>query len=95
MRTGRVVCQRGAYLARGTKLGAATLRQGGAAGEADVLRVGSQVRAHEHKVQDVRHAGPRARLLLQQRGYQRVQVPAVARRDGRKPPAAGMGDPAG
>ena len=60
-----------------------------------MLRVGSQVRANEHEVQDVGHAGPRARLLLQQRGHQRMQIPAVARRDGRKPPTAGMGVPAG
>ena len=49
-----------------------------------------EVAPHEDEVQDVRDARPRAGLLLQQRAHQRVQLPAVARRDGRVLAAARM-----
>ena len=52
--------------------------------------VRTEVAPHEDEVQDVRDAGPRAGLLLQQRAHQRVQLPAVARRDGRILAAACM-----
>ena len=62
----------------------------GLAGEADVGSVRPKVAAHEDEVQDVRDAGPRIGLLLQQRAHQRVQLPAVACRDGRVLAAACM-----
>lgn len=52
--------------------------------------VSAEMRAHEYQVEDVCHAGTRLGRLLQQRGHQRMQVPAVACWDGRKLATAGI-----
>lgn len=85
-----MVCGQKGHLAQKAEIRRAALRRGGPAGEADVMGIRPQMHADEHKVQDVGHAGPGIRLLLQQRGHQCVEVPAVAGRDGRKSPAAGI-----
>ena len=88
---GHVKGEQRVYLAQGAENHRAALRlKRGPAGEADAVGVRAQVHADEHQVQDVGHAGPGIRLLLQQRGHQCLEVPAVAGRNGRKPPAAGM-----
>lgn len=50
----------------------------------DVVPVGLHVPAHVAQVQDLLQAGPRLRLLLDQRLHQLLQVAAVVGRDGRE-----------